>query len=88
MEHSDALQKQVNRLILMLKEEGFSRAAHMLWHSILENLNCDCVIIACTDISVCLNAEANPKHIVFLDSNKMLAEATYKLYLEIENSSD
>lgn len=81
IEHSDALQKEVNRLILMLKQEGFSSAAHTLWHSIIKDLSCDCVIIACTDISVCLNATDNPKHLVFVDSNKILAEVTYRKYV-------
>lgn len=83
IEHSDALQKEVNRLILMLKQEGFSSTAHKLWHSIIASLSCNCVIIACTGISVCLNAADNPKHLVFVDSNKILAEATYRKYLEI-----
>jgi aspartate racemase len=87
VEHSAALQEQVNRLILMLKQEGFSSDAHKLWQSILGNLTCHCVIIACTCISVCLKAADNPSHFVFLDSNKILAEATYSKYLEIGSSS-
>lgn len=85
IEHSDSLQQQVNHLILTLKKESFSRDAHQLWHSIIESLTCDCVIIACTDISICLNAADNPKRFVFLDSNAILAETTYNKYLEIQN---
>lgn len=71
----------------MLKNEGFSRDAHQLWHSIIEKLTCDCVIIACTDISICLNAIDNPKRFVFLDSNAILAETTYSKYLDIQKPS-
>ena len=88
IEQCDTLQQQVNRLILILKKEGFSGDAHQLWRSIIESLSCDCVIIACTDISVCLNAADNPKRFVFLDSNAILAETTYRKYLEIQNPSD
>jgi aspartate racemase len=88
IEHCDALQAEVNRLISMLKTEGFSRNAYQLWHTIIKSLNCDCVIIACTDISICLNAADNPKRFVFLDSNAILAETTYSKYREIQKSSD
>ena len=71
----------------MLKNEGFSRDAHQLWHSIIEKLTCDYVIIACTDISICLNATDNPKQFVFLDSNAILAETTYSKYLDIQKPS-
>ena len=41
-------------------------------------------LIACTDISICLNAADNPKRFFFLDSNAILAETTYNKYLEIQ----
>lgn len=86
--HTAALQEQVNALILMLKKEGFSEQAKNSWRDILamiQGFMCTMVIIACTDISVCLNDKNNPDNIVFLDSNKILAEASYDKYLQISS---
>lgn len=84
--HTEVLQTKVIALLMELKLSKLSEHAKILWLDIisyLEDNKCAIVIIACTDISVCI--PLTQTKIQFVDSNDLLAKATIEEYIKHNN---
>lgn len=83
--HNNELQDKVIILLTELKVFKLSNAAIALWGELINYLELQCcthAVIACTDISICINLRET--NIQFVDSNDLLAKATIQRYLELK----
>ena len=83
--HSRELQLCVNQLLSELKMHGLSDLAKLRWQATLDcvrKADCTSVILACTDLSVCLQGRC-VEDLTFFDSGNLLAEHTIKCYMEL-----
>lgn len=83
--HNTMLQDKVIILLMELKAFKLSNHAIALWKELityLEIQDCTHAVIACTDISVCINSQRT--NIEFVDSNDLLAKMTIQKYLQIK----
>ncbi len=75
-------QKEINKIIQMIKEKEDMSEIYLHWDSLIEEIitkDIDDIIIACTDLSV-LDNNFNEK-VNIIDSSKALAESVVKQYL-------
>ena len=80
----------MNQLLSELKSHGLSALAEGYWYRTLDcirNAGCANVIVACTDLSACL--EKYPvEDLAFFDSGNLLAEHTIKRYMDLARIPD
>ncbi len=81
--HTDDLQVKVIALLTELKQSQQSARALALWSELvhdLERSGCTHAVIACTDITPCI--EWVQSRICFVDSGDVLAKVTIELYMQ------